>query len=231
MIIEEEDGGGGELAEKKGWCRTPVGWGRNRYRTGSGPIRRAATRGGRGTSTQASCTDYVVRKIDGTLTTGSQGSARRLTYLRHNRRGLAAFASRVLVGRTGTPCNQTGRNTIRRKVNLNSGGNRAGKEYITHLWDHSTTVYKHISRMKVALLVLIWTYVWNQGQENPMVGDNKPLPSKYSAQLFDCGVPGKIQTLQIPETCEDRSAELERETLRETYVLSPRKLKKTSGVM
>ena len=83
----------------------------------------------------------------------------------------------------------------------------------------------------MALLVLISTYVWNQGQANPLVGDFKPLLSKYSAQLFDCGLPRKIQTLQIPETCEDRSAELERETLRETYVLSPRKLKKTSGVM
>ena len=85
--------------------------------------------------------------------------------------------------------------------------------------------------MKVALLMMISTYVWNLGQANPMAGDKKPLPSKYSAQLFDCGVPGKIQLLQIPETCEDRSTEIEREILRETYVLSPRKLKKTSGVM
>ena len=93
------------------------------------------------------------------------------------------------------------------------------------------TVYNYISRMQVALLVLISTYVWNQGQATPMVGDTKSLPSKYSAQLFYCGVPGKIQLLQIPETCEDRSAEFERERLRETYVLSPRKLKKTSGVI
>ena len=74
--------------------------------------------------------------------------------------------------------------------------------------------------MKVALLVMISTYVWNQGQANPMVGDKKLLPSKYSAQLLDCGVPRKIQLLQIPETCEDRSVEIEREILRETYVLN-----------
>ena len=78
---------------------------------------------------------------------------------------------------------------------------------------------------------MISTYVWNLGQTNPMAGIKEPLPSKYSAQLFDCGVPGKIQLLQIPETCEDRSAEIERDTLRETYILSPRKLKKTLGVM
>ena len=103
-------------------------------------------------------------KIDGTLTTGRQDSARRLTYLRRNHRGLAAFASRASDGQTGTSCNQTGRNTIGRTVNLNSSGKRAGKEYITYLWDLSTTVYKYISRMKVALLMLISTYVWNQGQ-------------------------------------------------------------------
>ena len=120
---------------------------------------------------------------------------------------------------------------IGRTVNLNSRGNWAGKKYITYLQDLSMTVYNYISRMQVVLLALISTYVWNQGQANPRGGDTKPLTSKYSAQLFDCGVLGKIQTLQIPETCEDRSAELERETLRETYVLSPRKLKKTSGVM
>ena len=53
----------------------------------------------------------------------------------------------------------------------------------------------------------------------------EPLSSKYSAQLFDCGVPGKIL-----ETCEEKSEEGEKATLWETYVLSPRKLKKTSGV-
>ena len=77
----------------------------------------------------------------------------------------------------------------------------------------------------------ISSYIWNLGQTNPTVGNKKPFPSKYSEQLFDCGVPGKIQLLQIPETCEDELTEMKRGVLRETYVLSPRKLKKTSGVM
>ena len=32
-------------------------------------------------------------------------------------------------------------------------------------------------------------------------------PSNLKAQLFDCGVPGKIQVLQIPETCSEDSNE------------------------
>ena len=78
--------------------------------------------------------------------------------------------------------------------------------------------------------MMISTYVWSLGQTNPMDKIREPLPSKYSAQLFDCKVPGNIQLLQIPETCEERSEEGEKATLWETYVLSPRKLKKTSGV-
>ena len=114
-------------------------------------------------------------------------------------------------------CNQTERNLIGWTVNLNSGGNQAVKKYINYLQNLSRSVYNYISR-KVVLIALISTYVWNQEQANPQGGDSKPFPSKYSAQLFDCGGPGKIQTLQIPETCEDSSAELEREALRETYV-------------
>ena len=34
VIIQDEDGGGGEFAEKKGWCRTPVG--RRKTCTGQG---------------------------------------------------------------------------------------------------------------------------------------------------------------------------------------------------
>ena len=67
-------------------------------------------------------------------------------------------------------------------------------------------------------------------KSTPVMTDKQQRPSKHTAQLFDCGVPGKIQLLQIPETCDEGSKEGEMATLRETYVLSPRKLKKTSGV-
>ena len=78
------------------------GRGRNWYGTRAGSIRRADIRGARRNSTQASCTDDVVRKIDGTLTRGRQDSARRLTYLHRNHRGLAAFPSRASDGQTST---------------------------------------------------------------------------------------------------------------------------------
>ena len=60
--------------------------------------------------------------------------------------------------------------------------------------------------------------------------NNEKRPSKYKAQLFDCEVPGKIQVLQIPEKCREDSNERDTGPLRRTYVLSPRKLKRTSGV-
>ena len=40
----------------------------------------------------------------------------------------------------------------------------------------------------------------------------------------------ECQVLQIPETCSEDSNEDEATPLRKTYILSPRKLKKTSGV-
>ena len=104
-------------------------------------------------------------------------------------------------------------------------------EYITYLRDLRTSVYNWVYKMKGVLIMIISSYIWNLGQTNPTVGNKEPFPSKYSAQLFDCGVPRKIQLHQIPETCKDESTEMKRGVLRETYVLSPRKLKKTSGVM
>ena len=61
---------------------------------------------------------------------------------------------------------------------------------------------------------MISTYVWNLGQTNLMAGIDEPLPSKYTAQLYDCGVLGKIQLLQ------ETSKEGEMAVLRETYVLT-----------
>ena len=186
---------------------------------------------GRQTGTQASCPGDVVRQIGGHSTRGGQGNTRELAHPSRDNQGLTNDAARIPDGWTGTSYNQTKRNLIGQAVKSNDGGNRAGKKYISYLRDISKSVSNYISRMQGALLVLISAYVWNQGQASPLVGDNQPLPSKYSVQLFDCGVPGKIQMLQIPETCEDKSTERERAQLRETYVLSPRKLKKTTGVM
>ena len=64
----------------------------------------------------------------------------------------------------------------------------------------------------------------------PTILSKEQRSSKYKAQLFDCGVPGKIKVLQIPEKSSEDSNEGGTSPLRKTYVLSPRKLKKTSGV-
>ena len=93
VIIKDENVIGGELTEKKGWCRTPVERRRNGYRAGAGSIRRPAVRGARRASTQARVTNDVIGQIDGHLARGRQSSARRLARLRRNHRGLAAFAS------------------------------------------------------------------------------------------------------------------------------------------
>ena len=147
------------------------------------------------------------------------------------RKRRAGYALRVSGSCTFTLARRHRSTQGRRTVNPKKEMCRTGLEFKTHPHSIPATVHHWISKMKVALIVMISTYVWNLGQANPLVGDKEPLLSKYSVQLFDCGVPGKIQLLQIPETCEDRSTEIEREILRETYVLSPRKLKKTSGVM
>ena len=143
VIIEEEKVRGGERAEK-GWCMTPVGKGRNRYGAGAGYVGRTTNRSARQTGTQASCTGDVVRQINGHLSAGRQHSARRLTHLRRNHKGLAAFALRVSDRRTGAPCNQTERNLIGQMVNLNSRGNWAGKKCITSLQDFSRAVYNYM---------------------------------------------------------------------------------------
>ena len=67
-------------------------------------------------------------------------------------------------------------------------------------------VFKLILRMQDVVFLFIWTCNWSM------------------MQLFDCRVPGKFQLLQIPETCDGASTEGEMDTLRETYILSSRKL-------
>ena len=50
-------------------------------------------------------------------------------------------------------------------------------------------------------------------KSTPVMTDKEQRPSKYTAQLFDWGVTGKIQLLQIPETCDEGSKEDEMATL------------------
>ena len=125
-------------------------------------------------------------------------------------------------GRAGCAIGQT--------VNLR--GERGGQDGRNkdEKWTIKDTVFNILLRMQAVVLILISTCLWGTTKSTPVIMDKDPRPSKYTAQLFDCRVPGKIQLLQIPETCDGTVKEGEMATLRETYVLSPRKLKKASGV-
>ena len=85
-------------------------------------------------------------------------------------------------------------------------------------------------RMKTWVQILITACILSMVSLVPTLTNKEKRPSKYKAQLFDWGVPGKIQVLQIPEKCSEDSNEGGTDPLRRTYVLSPRKLKRTSGV-
>ena len=78
--------------------------------------------------------------------------------------------------------------------------------------------------MQAVIPLLVSARILSMVNSFPTILSKEQRPSKYKAQLFDCGVPGKIQVLQIPETCSEDSNK------GEMTPLSPRKLKKTSGV-
>ena len=103
------------------------------------------------------------------------------------------------------------------------------RRYKYYVWVIKTSVFKLISKMKM-ILMLISASILSMVKSTPMMLSKEQRLSKYKAQLFDCGVPGKIQVLQIPETCDEDSEGDESTPLRKRYVVSPRKLKKTSGV-
>ena len=116
---------------------------------------------------------------------------------------------------------------------MNSIGKWGGqyRRYKYCKWVVIDTVFNLILKIKaVVVLIIISTCLSGMMKSTPVMTDKVQRPSKYTVKLFDCRVPRKIQLLQIPETCDKGSKGGEMATLRETYVLSPRKMKKTSGV-
>ena len=95
-------------------------------------------------------------------------------------------------------------------------------------WMFKDTVSNLLLRIQAVVLILISTCLWGTRKSTPVMTDKDPRLSKYTAQMFDCRVSGKIQLLQIPKTCDGASKEGEMATLPKAYVLSPKKLKKTS---
>ena len=138
-------------------------------------------------------------------------------------------ARRTELGQAGTSPDRPGCLTGRTVKFIEEGYGHCMR-YKHGMWVIKSTVFSLISRIQAMVLMLISTCIWGMMEFTPMLLNKEQRPSKYTAQLFDCGVPGKIQLLQIPETCDEGSKEGEMAPLKETYVLSPRKLKKTSGV-
>ena len=144
-------------------------------------------------------------------------------------KGLVNQARRTVLSQAGTSPDGTGCFTGRTVKAIEERG-RHCRGYKHYLWVVKTTVFNLILRMQAVVCMLISTCILSMMESTPMVLNKEQRPSKYTAQLFDCGISGKIQLLQIPETCDEGSKEGEMAPLRETYVLSRRKLKKTSGV-
>ena len=97
--------------------------------------------------------------------------------------------------------------------------------------DERYKVFKLMLRMQTWMQVLIAACILSMVSSVPNLTKREQRPSQHKAQMFICGVPGKIQVLQIPENCSEDSNKQGTGPLRRTYVLSPRKLKRgASGV-
>ena len=60
------------------------------------------------------------------------------------------------------------------------------------------TVFNLLSSMHTIVLLFIYSGLWGLLKSIPVITDKDPRPSKYTAQLLDCGVRGKIQLFQVP---------------------------------
>ena len=142
-------------------------------------------------------------------------------------KGLVNYVRRAVQSQDGISPDETGCVTGRtvNSTEKQGGQYRRNKQC---MWIIKATLFYLILRMQAAVLILISTCIWGMMKSNPVMMNKVQRPSKYTAQLFDCGVPRKMQLLQIPETCDEGPKEEEMAVLRETYILSPRKLKKTS---
>ena len=73
--------------------------------------------------------------------------------------------------------------------------------------DERYKVFKLMLRMQTWMQVLIAACVLSMVSSVPTLSMRAERPSKYKAQMFDCGEHGKIQVLQIPEKCSEDSNE------------------------
>ena len=79
------------------------------------------------------------------------------------------------------------------------------REYNYYMWVMLTSVFKLTSRVQAGIHMLVAACIMSMVSSVPTILSKEERPSKYKAQLFDFGIPGKIQVLQIPETCSEDS--------------------------
>ena len=114
-------------------------------------------------------------------------------------RGLVNHAQRITPSLAST---NTGRAdyVTRQTVEQIREQNGHCRGYKYYMWVIKTLVFKLTSRMQAVILMLVSACILSMVNSIPTILSKEQRPSKYKAQLFDCGVPGKIQVLQIPET-------------------------------
>ena len=91
------------------------------------------------------------------------------------------------------------------KRDKRQAGHHHGFKY--YGWTMLTSVFKLTLRMQAWVQILIAACILSMVSSVPTLTHKDRRPSKYKAILFDCGVPGKIQVLQIPERCSEDSNE------------------------
>ena len=94
---------------------------------------------------------------------------------------------------------------IGQMVNLRGEEREQYERHKYSQWTVKDTVFNLLSKMQAVVLILISTCLLGMTKSTPVMTDKDPRPSNYTAQLFDCGVLGKIQLLQIPEICDEAS--------------------------
>ena len=168
-IMKNENRGEKENPVAVGWYKTPARKGRRPYRSQCRPNLLAAAKVIRRSGTHTSLEGDVIDKNNGQKE-DRQDSTRRVTCT-HKRRG--GNALRISSSRTGTLARRHRPTQGRQTVKLKKEMCRTGLEFKTHPHNIPATVHHWISKMKVALIVMISTYVWNLGQANPLVGDKE----------------------------------------------------------
>ena len=100
------------------------------------------------------------------------------------------YTRRTSQSQTGTSPDGIGCITGQTVNSIGKGGGQY-RRYKHCKWAVKDTVFNLILRMQAIVLILISTYLSGMMKSTPVMIDKEQRPSKYTAQLFYCGVPKK----------------------------------------